>query len=197
MKFDIERKGYKKTEVDEYIFSLKNDYESKLTEQKNRIFQLRNELDEKEKKIAEYSAKAELISSALIHAVAKADEIEKLAQKRYREEISALRAFHEKWQAHYDALLKKYPDDEGLRAQSKFNSAMDEVLSGGSEQLKEIESHFVSEQQRVEKVVSQAPKKTLAEDAVSESGFSFAEAWNPTDDLSKIMEDLGILPDEE
>jgi cell division septum initiation protein DivIVA len=52
VKFDIERKGYKKTEVDEYIFSLKNDYESKLTEQKNRIFQLRNELDEKEKKIS-------------------------------------------------------------------------------------------------------------------------------------------------
>lgn len=44
MKFDIEKKGYKKSEVDEYVFALKNEYESKLAEQKNRIFQLKASL---------------------------------------------------------------------------------------------------------------------------------------------------------
>lgn len=48
MKFDTEKKGYKKSEVDEYVFALKNEYESKLADQKNRIFQMKNELIEKE-----------------------------------------------------------------------------------------------------------------------------------------------------
>ena len=100
MKFDIEKKGYKRTEVDEYLFALKNEYESKLTDQKNRIFQLKNELVEREKQLAEHKAKEGLISAALLKAVEKADEIEKLAAARYREEMSSLKAFHEKWQAH-------------------------------------------------------------------------------------------------
>lgn len=205
MKFDIEKKGYKRTEVDEYLFALKNEYESKLTDQKNRIFQLKNELVEREKQLAEHKAKEGLISTALLKAVEKADEIEKLAAARYREEMSSLKAFHEKWQAHYNKLLEKYPDDEGLKATEKFNAAMDDILSGGTAVMKEIEKQFEAEKERVEKasVVKQPPKsakkaekapaKTLAEDAVSASGFSFEEAWNPKDELDDIMKDLGLL----
>lgn len=211
MKFDIEKKGYKKSEVDEYVFALKNEYESKLAEQKNRIFQLRNELTEREKQIAAFKSKTDLISTAILNAVQKADEIEKLAAARYRDEMQQLRAFHDKWQAHYNKMLEKYPDDEGLKAIEKFNSAMDDILSGGSAAMKEIEKQFDSEKNRVENVAAapapaqEQPKpadkpavnKTLAEDAVSKSGFSFEEAWNPKDDLSEIMKDLGLLGGDE
>ena len=211
MKFDIEKKGYKKSEVDEYVFALKNEYESKLAEQKNRIFQLRNELTEREKQIAAFKSKTDLISTAILNAVQKADEIEKLAAARYRDEMQQLRAFHDKWQAHYNKMLEKYPDDEGLKAIEKFNSAMDDILSGGSAAMKEIEKQFESEKNRVENLTAapapaqEQPKpadkpavnKTLAEDAVSKSGFSFEEAWNPKDDLSEIMKDLGLLGGDE
>lgn len=201
MKFDIEKKGYKKSEVDEYVFALKNEYESKLAEQKNRIFQLKNELTEREKQLAAFKSKTDLISAAILNAVQKADEIEKLSQARYREEMKQLRAFHEKWQAHYNKMLEKYPDDEGLKAIEKFNAAMDDIFSGGSAAMKEIEKQFDAERDRVESAkaepetaaVKSAPKKTLAEDAVSASGFSFEEAWNPKDDLGQIMKDLGLL----
>ena len=201
VKFDIEKKGYKKAQVDEYVFALKNEYESKLNDQKNRIFSLRAELSEKEKQIDAYRAKAELISSAIIQAVAKADEIEKLALARYREEIEQLRVFHEKWQAHYDKLLKKYPDDAFLKAQSKFNADLDAILSSDSNRVKELEDRFDSESERVgaqtETKTAQKERNnggTLAENTTSSSGFSFAEAWNPTDELEKIMEDIGIVP---
>ena len=141
----------------------------------------------------------------------KADEIEKLAAARYRDEMQQLRAFHDKWQAHYNKMLEKYPDDEGLKAIEKFNAAMDDILSGGSAAMKEIEKQFDSEKNRVENVAAapapaqEQPKpadkpavnKTLAEDAVSKSGFSFEEAWNPKDDLSEIMKDLGLLGGDE
>lgn len=202
MKFDIEKKGYKKSEVDEYVFALKNEYESKLAEQKNRIFQLKSELTEREKQLAAFKAKTDLISSAILNAVQKADEIEKLAETRYREEMKQLKSFHEKWQSHYNKMLEKYPDDEGLKAIGKFNAAMDDILSGGSAAMKEIEKQFDGERERVESAEAEAaPKpqqsKTLAEDAVSASGFSFEEAWNPKDDLSEIMKDLGLLGGDE
>ncbi len=208
MKFDIEKKGYKKSEVDEYVFALKNEYESKLAEQKNRIFQLRNELTEREKQLAAFKSKTDLISTAILNAVQKADEIEKLAQARYRDEMQRLRTFHDKWQAHYNKMLEKYPDDEGLKAIEKFNAAMDDILSGGSAAMQEIEKQFDSEKARVENATAASapaqPKpadkpanKTLAEDAVSKSGFSFEEAWNPKDDLSEIMKDLGLLGGDE
>lgn len=202
MKFDIEKKGYKKSEVDEYVFALKNEYESKLAEQKNRIFQLKSELTEREKQLAAFKAKTDLISSAILNAVQKADEIEKLAETRYREEMKQLKSFHEKWQSHYNKMLEKYPDDEGLKAIGKFNAAMDDILSGGSAAMKEIEKQFDGERERVESAKAEAApqpqqSKMLAEDAVSASGFSFEEAWNPKDDLSEIMKDLGLLGGDE
>ena len=203
MKFDIEKKGYKKSEVDEYIFALKNEYESRLSDQKNRIFQLKSELVDKEKQLSSYNEKTDLIATAILNAVAKADEIEKLSAARYREEMNSLRVFHDKWQAHYNKLLDKYPDDEGLRAVEKFNSDMNDIFSGGTSAIKEIEKQFESEKARLESVsasgAEEKPKKaakTLAEDAVSKSGFSFEEAWNPTDDLGQIMKDLGLVSEE-
>ena len=203
MKFDIEKKGYKKSEVDEYIFALKNEYESRLSDQKNRIFQLKSELVDKEKQLSSYKEKTDLIATAILNAVAKADEIEKLSAARYREEMNSLRVFHDKWQAHYNKLLDKYPDDEGLRAVEKFNSDMNDIFSGGTSAIKEIEKQFESEEARLESVsasgAEEKPKKaakTLAEDAVSKSGFSFEEAWNPTDDLGQIMKDLGLVSEE-
>lgn len=203
MKFDIEKKGYKKSEVDEYIFALKNEYESRLSDQKNRIFQLKSELVDKEKQLSSYKEKTDLIATAILNAVAKADEIEKLSAARYREEMNSLRVFHDKWQAHYNKLLDKYPDDEGLRAVEKFNSDMNDIFSGGTNAIKEIEKQFESEKARLESVsasgAEEKPKKaakTLAEDAVSKSGFSFEEAWNPTDDLGQIMKDLGLVSEE-
>ncbi len=203
MKFDIEKKGYKKSEVDEYIFALKNEYESRLSDQKNRIFQLKSELVDKEKQLSSYKEKTDLIATAILNAVAKADEIEKLSAARYREEMNSLRVFHDKWQAHYNKLLDKYPDDEGLRAVEKFNSDMNDIFSGGTSAIKEIEKQFESEKARLDSVsasgAEEKPKKaakTLAEDAVSKSGFSFEEAWNPTDDLGQIMKDLGLVSEE-
>ena len=196
MKFDIEKKGYKRVQVDEYIFSLRAEYESKLTEQKERIFQIKSELAEKEKQLADYASKRDLVATALINAVAKADEIEKLAATRYREEIVSLKNFHDKWQAHYNKLLEKYPNDQGLKAVEKFNDAVNEVLAGGTDTLRELESQFNSESNRVNETTSSTKKQTLAENTTSKSGFSFADAWNPTDDLNTIMKDLGLLKDE-
>lgn len=191
MGFDVKKKGYDQAQVDEYLARLKEESYRETSELRQRVSELRAEIAEKNRIIEEFEAKKESIAAALIKAVEKADEIEKVANERYRAEMDQLRAFHAKWQAHYDALLKKYPDDAGLRAQSRFNEAIEELLCE-DEKGCEFSASYESEKARVS-----ANKTTLAESTASASGFDFNEAWNPTDDLSSIMTELGLMSEED
>ncbi len=190
MTFDRDKKGYNSAQVDDYIARLNEEHYREAGDLRHRIDELKAELDEKNKRIAELESRREAVATALINAVEKANEIEKAAVKRYRDEMDQLRVFHGKWQAHYNALLARYPDDEGLKAQSKFNEAMDEILSD-DEASEVFAGVYESEKKRVK------PKAaSLAENSVSASGFDFAEAWNPTEDLGSIMSELGLMDDD-
>lgn len=190
MTFDRDKKGYNFAQVDDYIARLNEEHYREAGDLRHRIDELKAELDEKNKRIAELESRREAIATALINAVEKANEIEKAAVKRYRDEMDQLRVFHGKWQAHYNALLARYPDDEGLKAQSKFNEAMDEILSD-DEASEVFAGVYESEKKRVKPKAS-----SLAENSVSASGFDFAEAWNPTEDLGSIMSELGLMDDD-
>lgn len=190
MTFDRDKKGYNSAQVDDYIARLNEEHYREAGDLRHRIDELKAELDEKNKRIAELESRREAIATALINAVEKANEIEKAAVKRYRDEMDQLRVFHGKWQAHYNALLARYPDDEGLKAQSKFNEAMDEILSD-DEASEVFAGVYESEKKRVKPKAS-----SLAENSVSASGFDFAEAWNPTEDLGSIMSELGLMDDD-
>ncbi len=190
MTFDRDKKGYNSAQVDDYIARLNEEHYREAGDLRHRIDELKAELDEKNKRVAELESRREAVATALINAVEKANEIEKAAVKRYRDEMDQLRVFHGKWQAHYNALLARYPDDEGLKAQSKFNEAMDEILSD-DEASEVFAGVYESEKKRVK------PKAaSLAENSVSASGFDFAEAWNPTEDLGSIMSELGLMDDD-
>lgn len=190
MTFDQDKKGYNSAQVDDYIARLNEEHYREAGDLRHRIDELKAELDEKNNRIAELESRREAIATALINAVEKANEIEKAAVKRYRDEMDQLRVFHGKWQAHYNALLARYPDDEGLKAQSKFNEAMDEILSD-DETSEVFAGVYESEKKRVKPKAS-----SLAENSVSASGFDFAEAWNPTEDLGSIMSELGLMDDD-
>lgn len=190
MTFDRDKKGYNSAQVDDYIARLNEEHYREAGDLRHRIDELKAELDEKNNRIAELESRREAIATALINAVEKANEIEKAAVKRYRDEMDQLRVFHGKWQAHYNALLARYPDDEGLKAQSKFNEAMDEILSD-DETSEVFAGVYESEKKRVKPKAS-----SLAENSVSASGFDFAEAWNPTEDLGSIMSELGLIDDD-
>lgn len=190
MTFDRDKKGYNSAQVDDYIARLNEEHYREAGDLRHRIDELKAELDEKNKRVAELESRREAVATALINAVEKANEIEKAAVKRYRDEMDQLRVFHGKWQAHYNALLARYPDDEGLKAQSKFNEAMDEILSD-DEASEVFAGVYESEKKRVKPKAS-----SLAENSVSASGFDFAEAWNPTEDLGSIMSELGLMDDD-
>ena len=75
--FKIIKKGYSQLEVDSYIERLKADYESRLAEQKDRIFYLKDQLDKMTS-----SSDNELVTS-LVSAVEKAKLIENSSKNIY------------------------------------------------------------------------------------------------------------------
>lgn len=166
MDFNTEKKGFNRLEVNEYINKLSAAYENVLAEQKQRIFDLKRELTACEKNLEHYRAERTAVSKALESAVAKAEEIDRLSQKKYKEEMEQLRAFHDKWLSYYDKLLKKYPLDDELLSVAGFNRSMEKILSNaglaGEQYLKERE-RLEGEQQ-----IGYVRVQTHGEDKVSD-----------------------------
>ena len=88
--FKIIKKGYSQLEVDSYIERLKNDYESRLAEQKDRIFYLKDQLE----KITS-SSDNELVTS-LVSAVERAKLIENSSKNIYELETKKLSLLYTK-----------------------------------------------------------------------------------------------------
>ncbi len=88
--FKIIKKGYSQLEVDSYIERLKNDYETKLSEQKDRIFYLKDQLD----KLTNNSDN-ELVTS-LVSAVERAKLIENSSKNIYELETKKLNLLYTK-----------------------------------------------------------------------------------------------------
>ena len=97
-KFDINKKGYDVEQVDSFINKLSLKYEEKLSEQKDRVFSLKNELSILEERLENYKDKDRQISQALILAVEKAEQIENNASKLYNLEIKRLRLLYKQWE---------------------------------------------------------------------------------------------------
>jgi cell division septum initiation protein DivIVA len=86
--FTITKHGYNPDEVDNYIIRLKADYETKMSEQKDRIFYLKNQLD-----TITRSSERELMV-ALANAVEKAKQIEISSRNIFELETKRLKLLY-------------------------------------------------------------------------------------------------------
>lgn len=86
--FTITKHGYNPDEVDNYIIRLKADYETKMSEQKDRIFYLKNQLD-----TITRSSERELMV-ALANAVEKAKQIEVSSRNIFELETKRLKLLY-------------------------------------------------------------------------------------------------------
>ena len=216
MGFDIKKKGYAVEQVDSYLKELENTSKAK----DERISDLTLQVDSLKEELSKLQSKRELIVKAIYSALNKAEQIEQLTNAKYNAEMARLKAFHEKWTAYYNRLLEKYPIDDDIIAISRFNREMSETLGAPIKQH-EAEQKRLSGLQDKEFNPLESIKEYLAADdlaatqassrsnsyktgiavlnpalaGASDSGFSFEEALNPTDDLKDIMKDLGIMED--
>jgi len=103
-KFDIEKSGYSIQEVDDYIDTLTLKYEKRLSENKDKIFALKNENNLLNTTISEAKLREEELSKALIFAVEKAEQIERSAKKLYELEVRRMRLLYVRWKEVLDMM---------------------------------------------------------------------------------------------
>lgn len=108
--FNIEKKGYNKDEVKGTIESLVQDYEERLAIQKERIDDLREQVEEVNIELDAYKSKDKNISGALKAAVATAEQIEKDHKNLYSLEIKKVRLLYNKWEDFLKEMMDKYPE---------------------------------------------------------------------------------------
>lgn len=131
-KFDTTKKGYDTMQVDDYLHSLILKYEEKLSEQKDRVVALKNELEITQNKLQGYIDKDEQISKALVMAVEKAEQIENSAKNIYDLEIKRVRLLYHRWEELLNAVEAKCPNintNQYLnQLMNDFKDSIDDVL---------------------------------------------------------------------
>ena len=127
-KFDINKKGYDIEQVDAFINKLSLKYEEKLSEQKDRVFSLKNELSVMEERLNNYKDKDRQISQALMYAVEKAEQIENNASKLYDLEIKRMRLLYKQWMELIEKLGDYKLPGEIVSELLAFKGTVDEVL---------------------------------------------------------------------
>lgn len=121
-----------KLESERVLNLLKQEYEQKLQEQKERIIALREENDALKAKLNTYSVKDESISRALVLAVEKAKELENSSKNLYELEIQRIRILYSRWEKLLNLIIKKYPNVKAINEINnlitEFNESIEQTI---------------------------------------------------------------------
>ena len=131
-KFDINKKGYDCDQVDNFINKLTLKYEERLSEQKDRVFSLKNELAVMSERLESYRDKDKQVSQALVYAVEKAEQIEGNASKLYDLEIKRLRLLYNQWQDIVGRLTGENIGNGLVKEINALGSTISEILEQNS-----------------------------------------------------------------
>ena len=151
MNFKIVKKGYSQIEVDEYLARLINDYETRLSEQKDRIFYLKDELE----KITKSSDK-ELMSS-LVSAVERAKLIENSSKNIYELETKKLSLIYNKM----ENLLNENKDGEVVRRE------MQKLIE---DCRKSLQNNIIKQNENIKESSVADPVRKLLEKMINQGG---------------------------
>ena len=203
--FQQEQNGYKKSEVDSYIQQVKSSYEAKLIAEKLKVL-------DAEKKLLDVKNERQVIESKEQNIMNALNVIEK--QKRFQEEgsqkiyslvVSKLEVLiselelkypqykREKDYANIIAEFKKVV--ESFKSAISNSSSITNPVNSDNDSMRALlnkmqeyrkSKNAPAKEVHISAAPASAPATSIPTD-VSESGFDFEEALNPTDDLEEIM----------
>lgn len=133
MNFQSERNGYNKKEVEKYINDTNKLNQETFDKQKERINELKKEIESLENRLNKYKQKDSNISDALVAAVETARKIEQSSKNIYDLEIRRVRALYDKWDNFLSEMLDRYPklksDFDPKTILKAFEDGINEVMS--------------------------------------------------------------------
>lgn len=128
MNFNVVKKGYDKTQVDEYIRNLTNDNNDVVTNLKTEIEELKRQKEELENTVNSYEKKKDEIFVAFVEAQETSAKLKAKAEKRFADEMERLQLFQQKWTSYANDVIKTLAPEQA----EKFEQAgkkFEEILS--------------------------------------------------------------------
>lgn len=187
-RFNIERKGYNKKEVDEYIGKTVSYLESKINDQNERIKQLKDEADFLYKKNDDYRRNEEKVSTALMKVMEIRESAEQEMYERNELELERLKMFREKW-INY-ALEVQRAECETII--DTLNSYMDSFTSEIKSNLKTNLNIRPAPPKRSEAEEEYFREKTRLSGLVQNDNFE-AQQCEESEKLMRMCKNLGLL----
>jgi len=200
-KFDINKKGYDIEQVDNFINKLSLKYEERLSEQKDRVFTLKNELAVMEERLESYRDKDKQISQALIFAVEKAEQIESNASKLYDLEVKRLKLLYKKWEEILSRISAESVSKEVQRELVSLTKTIGEVLEqnnriGGNMIRKDLHknsnNYIRNLLNRMDYAINEKPKTTTQKSVLTSMSEETEKENSRMIDLSGKLDSIKV-----
>ncbi len=194
---ELDKKKYKAEEVRALLDGLKTEYNGKLAEQSEEIFELNGKLKRVRAELESFKNRDALISSSLQAAEEQAEKIKETERLQYELSLARLKDFQLKWDSYFEFLFEKYPyykiTEQALDIAGKLNR----VLGDGGTAFEKLEK--LDDLIQKETAASQFnPKEKIERYIESEvGGFNLDEVLNPGElQLEDLCKELGLMEDD-
>ncbi len=191
MQFNIERKGYNKKEVDDYIYNIEQSYKAQGQEQSARIAELKKLNEDLSTKLNAYKNKENMISKALIDAMARAKKIEENSRKIYDLEIQKIRILYSKYKDLLETMINNNASAEVVNTLSShtknFKTGINKVLSSQNQRANLTQNADEKMRALLSKMNNSVNEKTVThQNSIRKSSNG--------EQISMDMEELNVKP---
>ena len=190
---ELNKKRFKKDEVEMIINKINLHYNKKLSDCYSIINDLKEENRQLQYKIDEYKSNEMLINTSIKEATKKSREIDTLAEKKYNAEILSLIEFHRTWSKYFSYIFEKYPLYPTVQKLRDVSDKLNKIFSDNSDSKSKI--------QKIKKIIPNEnaifnPKRKIEEyiASTSDNGFNLEEVLNPGElKLEDLCKELGLI----
>lgn len=191
---ELNKRKYKKKEVESLLTVYKITYEAKLAEQKNTVLELNKSVSELRAELSRYKDKEGVILSAMEDAETTALGVKEKANLQYSLELERLKQFSARWEKYLNFLKEKYPLYEPVNRATEIKEEIDAI----DEELSAKSAIELLDEKLIDAELNRPfnPKEKIKDyiAATGDNGFNLEEVLNPGElKLEEICKELGLI----
>jgi len=189
---ELDKKKYKREEVENLISTVQSKYEEKISSFKLRINDLVRDNKSLQAELQSYKENDEKVSSAIKDAEDFSVMLKNKAKEQYQAEVELLKSFSMRWREFFVALKEKYPLYAKTDSAKKVYDDISKIISSKTES----DAISLCNQALGDNDAPFNPKGKINDyiAATSDNGFNLDEVLNPGElELEELCRELGLL----
>ncbi len=195
---ELNKRKYKKKEVESLLTVFKISYEAKLAEQKSTLIDLNKEIVSLRAELTQYRDKEDVILSTMENAESVAVNLKQRANLQYSLEIERLKQFSKRWESYLEDLKEKYPLYAPVTIAEEIKDEIEKLENGkdAKDAIERLDDKLIDAE--FNKPFN--PKAKIRDYIAStgNNGFNLEEVLNPGElKLEELCRELGLIDEEE